>query len=308
MSMQKQVGDAFVISVVRGSGGGIRSREKVNGAFCYVKNQPGVEIQEGDLWKVRYLGLNTRGSMSHVEAVQILDSTDGTHHIVSQFAPHFSLAIRRAEEHLSRMRKYWEKASHMFAEHLIGVAEGPNSDYPYELPVKYVRDRLATGLAIRQSCFGEDTPLHLPQLDKLADLELELGNVEAAQKLLEQCFVIAGKFGHADYVEKSGIKLARIHYSQKRFDMAAHFYSLCADDTDLPHQDRRDFADACAKIGKSDVAFGILDRLTTDLMQSLAEAKAPMLTVIATMSPHVSADFGAVERIMKGMEARRRKG
>ncbi len=279
MNTQKNVGDIFAISIIRGSGGGIRSQNKVNGCYCYVRRD-GVEVEEGDLCLVRFLGQNKRGSMSHVEVLQFLDSADGTHHVLSQFPPHFSKAIRQAERHLSRMRKHWAKAPHMLGQHLVGVAEGPNSDYPGQLPAKYVRDRLAAGLAITQDAYGEKNPVHLPHRDKLADLELELGNVDAAKTLLERSFVIAGLFGHTDYLDKTGIKLARIHYSQKRYGKAAELYRLCSDVESLPVKDRRQLADAYTQIGDHDLAYGVLNRLTEDLMAELKSAQSPMFAVI----------------------------
>lgn len=288
MQTQKAIGEVFPVSIIRGSGGGIRSREKVNGCYCYVR-QEGVAVEEGDLILARYIGQNKHGSMSLVEVVRFLDSADGSHHLLSQYELKFSLALRQAEQYLGSMRRQLAKYPDLFSAHLIEVATAPNSSvFPLALPTKYVRDQLSAGVIIRKSAYLADNPMHLPQLDKLADLELELGNIDAAKAVFEDILSIAQKSKHDrddEFIGKASLGLARIAFDRGDLGTCTHHYRRANRRMVLENKDLRQLAEAYSQLGRNDLAYSLLARLTDRLASELAAAQTPMFIIDASLDP-----------------------
>lgn len=79
INSQKVCDEVFTVLFVRTPGGGIRSLEKVNDAYCSIRGEPDLYVNPGDFWQVRYMGQNRDRSMSYVEPLRIVYALDGRH-------------------------------------------------------------------------------------------------------------------------------------------------------------------------------------------------------------------------------------
>lgn len=166
------VGSTFVAHFVRGADGRLRSAEKVNGAYCYLRSESGVRVESGDFWLVRFNGRDS--SRFYVEPLKIIYSRDGFYFVLSQYEAKYSGAIRRAENLLKEMSRRCSENPLQLIERLTMVNSSPSKFYRFELPLEYVRQHLDSGLRILKDACGEWNPVLLPLQLKLADVELEL--------------------------------------------------------------------------------------------------------------------------------------
>lgn len=260
----KKVGDTFVLSFANPRKGGMRSTVKVNDRFC-IPGSAIAEVYPGETWLVELVGTNPKETFNLVKPIRIVTSEHGAHHAMRKFEVKFSDRIRFVEIHLSRQAKKYGAGSFHYAmsiTYIVGVVTAKEPDL---VPTKYVRDLLVDAVALFKNNIDDSKHELLPTLARLGELDLRLGFFPSAERRFKQMAKVAVLAKDNTYLDLANVSLARIYFSQQKFQKAAGSYRSVSRESDLPKLDRGRYARCLVEIGCHELACGVYGRLVNEL-------------------------------------------
>ena len=296
-------GDIILVEFATAQQGRTRSKYKVNGAYCYIVDD-GVmpDVMPGETWQVRFVAQNSRGTMSIVQPVRIINSLSGIHHLLSRYEAQYTRGLRAAEAKFSDFAKIHGSGDPALA--LVMAEHVTSKQTKALLPLDYVRDSILTAIRIIEGTAGEDSTMLVDLLENIASIEMERKDIGAAKSHYKRLVRLALEHRLIAKLEATNLKLARIHYAEGDFKSSVARYLDAGPEKALSFEDRFQLAQGFSRIDMPEMSNEVYRRLTAAL---LAELSKPRIKIdVVMMSEGVPAPTAQnldalLDKVLKGL-------